>query len=229
MQPGAELAIELKQGDFGNDFRMKNTAGNKIRRAHRRHDFLEETCPARRGIAGSAVAERQIGAALLQVFRLVVGDHLDIEIGKRRLHGPQARQQPQPGNADAGGDGHRSAYPGITERLGSRDDLRQRAAHRKVELFPLGGEADGSMAANQQLHRQRLLQRTHLTTDRRLRHAQGVCSLRNAHPVANDNEGLQEIERNRTAWGQSGQSEHARVTGCVERLQAYKVSKVYRK
>ncbi|MCY1527227.1 hypothetical protein D9M68_622880 [compost metagenome] len=113
----------------------------------------------------------------------------------RLLQAAQPRQQPQAGHADAGGDCDRplaldAAYLGDHVL-----QLLQRAVGAAEQPFALGGEGDAAMLAHEQRHLQLLFQRVDLPADRRLRQAQVVRGLGDAHAPADGDEALEQVER----------------------------------
>ena len=77
----------------------------------------------------------------------------------------EARHDPQPGDADAGSDRHRLAVAPGRKRLDGILQLLQGAVGDTKETFAFRGEADRAIAAVEQPHAKRLLERDDLTAD----------------------------------------------------------------
>src|SRR5690606_18652406 len=107
----------------------------------------------------------------------------------------EARQQPQPGHADAGGDRHRTTAIGAAKLAGDVLQLLDRAVGAAEEALAFGREADAAMLAPEELDAEMRLQRMDLAADRRLGEAEIVGGERDAHAPADGDEPLEQVER----------------------------------
>ncbi|MNM72879.1 hypothetical protein D3C81_845840 [compost metagenome] len=157
--------------------------------------FIEQADGVCRGVGLAAIADGEVDAVRTQVADLVARGEPYVELRMGALQAAQARQQPQPGHADAGRHGHRLAAIAPAQFAGHVLELLHGAVGAAEQPLALGREGHAAMLAHEQAHLQMVFQRADLPADGGLRQAQVVGGLGDAHAPANGHEALEQIER----------------------------------
>lgn len=161
-------------------------------------DLVEQAQRAGRRAVARTIADAEVDAFGAQIEYLVVRGDAQVDRGQARLQPPEPRQQPQRGDADAGGDRDGLAFA----RGGERRDGVLQAVQRRIrdaeQSLAFRRERDLPVAALQQRDAEMRLERVDLAADRRLRDAQVLRGERDAHAAADRDETADEIERRKT-------------------------------
>lgn len=143
-------------------------------------------------------ADAEVDAFGAQIEYLVVRGDAQVDPGQPRLQSPEPRQQPQRGDADAGGDRHGLTLARGGERRDGVLQTVQRGIGDAEQSLAFRRERDLPVAALQQRDAEMPFERMDLTADRRLRDAQVLRGERDAHAAADGDETADEIERRET-------------------------------
>ncbi|MNY06107.1 hypothetical protein D3C86_1388490 [compost metagenome] len=163
--------------------------------SHRHHRFAEQPRGGVRHLVALAVADGDVHAFTVDVDQAVVGRHAHVDVRMRRLKIPQARQQPQRGHADGGGDGDRRAPLRRAQLFGQVTQLAEPHVGHAKQLRAFGRERHAAEPAHQQGHAQVFFQRADLAADGGLRHVQILRGQGDAHAAAHGDKASDQIER----------------------------------
>lgn len=211
LEPGAAqvAVVEVEQGLAGQRIGGIQRAQSQRRMRDRRHGLPKQPDCTGRRIARWAIPDGKFNAFVLQVDEAVVGGHAHVDVGVLLLEASEARQQPQAGDADAGGDRDRPPFGRHANGADGVLQLLHGAVGAAEQAFALGRERNRAVPAYQQLHTQRLFQCRHLPAHRRLRQAQIIGRERDAHAPAYRHEAAQQVQ-----GGQSNQGSRHALSSC---------------
>jgi len=164
----------------------------------RHDDLVEQMQRAGRRALARTVADPEVDAFRAQIEYLVVRGDAQVDVGQPRLQAPEARQQPQRGDADARGNRHGLPLARGGERRDGVLQAEQRGVRRAEQPLAFRRERDPAIAALQQRDAEMRFERMHLAADRRLRDAQVLRGECDAHAAADGDEAAHEVQRRET-------------------------------